>query len=128
MNGSGSYSDIDYRLRKDGTGNIMKVSDSDSINQSIKTILGTYPGERIMNPMFGCRLRELLFQPIGSGTAQKMVYEIESVLEREEHRISVSDITINPDYDSNLYEVTITYSWRGSNRQGEFNTRIRSLS
>lgn len=44
-------------------GRAVLVSDKESIEQSIKTILTTPKGTRLLLPEFGSRLEELLFEP-----------------------------------------------------------------
>jgi phage baseplate assembly protein W len=40
------------------------VSDITDIEESIQIILGTMPGERIMQPEFGCHIRKMVFEKI----------------------------------------------------------------
>lgn len=47
--------DIDSKL-------VRMVSEEEDIEQSIKIILGTIPGERLMNPKFGCNLITKVFE------------------------------------------------------------------
>lgn len=104
------YSDVDFKLKKDNSGNISKVTGGESISQSIKTILSTYPGERHMLPEFGSRLREYLFDPIDIDTLDLMQTEIEFALERWEPRIIVSNIDITEDVDRNQLVINIFYT------------------
>ena len=44
-------------------GEIALVTGQRDVEQSIRIILETAPGERVMRPEFGCRAHELLFAP-----------------------------------------------------------------
>ena len=46
-----------FPLAADDTGSIALVAGSTEIEQAIRLILGTAPGERPMRPGFGCRIR-----------------------------------------------------------------------
>ncbi|MGE5595949.1 MAG: GPW/gp25 family protein, partial [Hyphomicrobiales bacterium] len=46
------------------SGGIALVDGPTDIEQSILIILGTSPGERVMRPTFGCRIHELVFDPV----------------------------------------------------------------
>lgn len=41
---------------------VRMVSQEEDIEESIRIILGTTPGERIMHPTFGCNLNSLVFE------------------------------------------------------------------
>ena len=56
-------------LELDRSGRIAKVEDEESVRQSIWTILGTAPGERVMRPEFGCGLHDLVFSANTAATA-----------------------------------------------------------
>ena len=47
-----------FPLRTDSTGGIALVSREREIEEAIRLILGTSPGERPMRPEFGCRIHE----------------------------------------------------------------------
>ena len=42
---------------------VQMVSELEDIMESIRIILKTQPGERIMQPEFGCPLRQMIFEP-----------------------------------------------------------------
>lgn len=120
------YKDVDLRLRKDDSGNIRKPVNADSIDQSIKTILSTYPGERVMLPRFGSRLRDYLFEPLDAETADDIRIEVEEVLSEWENRISIDDVIINLDQDANSYEIRILYTLLLTNEESEFRGKVRA--
>lgn len=69
------------------------------IEQSIRIILGTRPGERVMRPTFGCRAYELLFEPRDSTTFSMLRKYVEDALAFWEPRITV--LSVNPTLDEN---------------------------
>ena len=58
-----------FPLRTDATGGIALVSREREIEEAIRLILGTSPGERPMRPEFGCRIHEYVFASADGGTA-----------------------------------------------------------
>jgi len=121
------YSDINYKLKKDSAGNITKVKNADSISQSVKTILSTYPGERIMLPEFGSRLREYIFSPMDIGTADLLSAEIEDALEKWEPRITVIEVYIEENVDANQYIINIEYAIIDTGKTETFSGKINKL-
>ena len=53
-----------------------KKSGVDKITNSVKQLLQTEKGERIMLPTFGCNLRKFLFQPLDENTFEGIKREI----------------------------------------------------
>ncbi len=64
------------------------------IEQSIRIILETVPGERVMRPEFGCRAKELLFAPKDTATQALLVRYVEQALARWEPRIDVITVEV----------------------------------
>ena len=56
-----------FPLRVDATGGIALVSREREIEEAIRLILGTAPGERPMRPEFGCRIHDFVFAPADGG-------------------------------------------------------------
>lgn len=67
------------------------------IEESIRIILGTAKGERVMRPDFGCGLNELVFAPNDSATATLVGFYVREALLKWEPRIEVLNITVTPD-------------------------------
>ncbi len=81
-------------------GEIALVSGERDIEQAIWIILGTRPGERVMRPLFGCRVYELVFEPINATTASLIQDYVREALEFWEPRIKILDIKVAPDYNT----------------------------
>jgi phage baseplate assembly protein W len=67
------------------------------IEQSIRIILETIPGERVMRPEFGCRAKELLFAPRNAATEGLLVQYVEQALVRWEPRINLLAVNVSND-------------------------------
>jgi uncharacterized protein len=91
-------------------GEIALVSAEQDIEQSIRIILSTMPGERLMRPEFGCRVHELLFEPQDATTEGLISYYVEQALGRWEPRIEVQEVQVSPNADySGVLLVEIDY-------------------
>ena len=97
-----------------GTETSVAVSEKyENINESIQQILATSPGERVMLPEFGSRLRELLFEPNNAVLKTlARVYIIDAV-KRWEKRIIVKEVYIDDNPQSlnqGLLNIHINYT------------------
>ena len=104
-----TYSDLNDKLETNIDGTIKMVTETDSISQSIITILSTSKGERIMLPQFGSNLRALVFSQMDDITARLIETEIIQAIGLWENRVSVRNVQITPDYDNNRYIIVINY-------------------
>jgi hypothetical protein len=83
-----------FPLQFNPRGQIALASGERDIEQSIRIILETVPGERVMRPEFGCRAKELLFAPRNSATEGLLIYYVEQALGRWEPRVEVQSVTV----------------------------------
>ena len=67
------------------------------IEQAIRIILGTAPGERVMRPEFGCRIHELVFAPDNASTRRLAAYYVELALTRWEPRVELIEVVSSSD-------------------------------
>ncbi|MEW5958666.1 MAG: GPW/gp25 family protein [Chloroflexota bacterium] len=67
------------------------------IEQSIRIILETMPGERVMRPEFGCRIWELVFAPRNPTTEGLLIHYVEQALSRWEPRIDLTEVRVSDD-------------------------------
>lgn len=84
-------------MRVDQTGSIALSSGVDDLGTSIHMVLATAPGERLMRPDFGCKIWELMFEPINANTIGLMKAAVLDALGRWEPRIAVEDVDVAPD-------------------------------
>lgn len=61
----------------------------DHLRQSIIDILTTYPGERIMRPEYGSRLRDLIDRPVNGQWLADLYFEVAFAIQRWEPRVRV---------------------------------------
>lgn len=105
-----------FPVHVDNQGGIALVSGDREIEQAIRLILGTAPGERPMRPEFGCGIHDLIFAPADITTAGRIAYEVRASLRRWEPRIDVLDVAVSPDpRDAGTLYIEITYALRETN-------------
>ena len=89
------------------------------VAESIRIILGTARGERVMRPDFGCGIHDLVFAPNDSGTIALVVHMVREALVRYEPRVDVLDVLADSTADSpNLLLIRINYRIRATNAIG----------
>lgn len=90
---------LSFPLRVDARGQIALVSGNEDIEQSIRIILSTKPGERVMRPTFGCRAQELLFESRSAATVSLLQEYVYQALRIWEPRIEVRQVRVINDDD-----------------------------
>jgi hypothetical protein len=78
-------------------GGIALASDEEKIAQSIRIILSTPIGQRVMRPTFGSRLNELIFAPINPETFGLAEMYVQDALNFWEPRIQVLEVIAGAD-------------------------------
>ena len=99
-------------------GYLSLVRHEQDVEQSIRIILGTSPGERLMRPTFGAGLDQFLFEPIGTTTMQRLRTRVEQALVDFEPRIDVNAVTVEPYPGSpSRLDIEIRYTVRATNNR-----------
>src|SRR5688572_15644263 len=105
-----------FPLRTDATGSIALVAREREIEEAIRPILGTSPGERPMRPEFGCRIHDFVFGLANGATANEIAAEVTRALGRWEPRIDVQSVSVTFDaLDQTLLYIDVRYSLRRTN-------------
>jgi phage baseplate assembly protein W len=86
-----------FPLQVNPQGGIALASGERDVEQAIRIILSTAPGERVMRPEFGCRIHELVFAPQDAATESLVVYYVEEALAQWEPRIDVQEVDVSAD-------------------------------
>ncbi len=87
---------IAFPMRVDQSGSIATSSGASDVDSSIRMILTTAPGERLMRPAFGCKIWELLFEPINANTLGLMSEAVKEAIGRWEPRVTLDDVRLEP--------------------------------
>ncbi|WGX98460.1 GPW/gp25 family protein [Nocardioides sp. L-11A] len=105
-----------WPLGVDQTGTIRLADGPASLDRAITLVLTTAPGERLMRPEFGCRISELLFEPVTGNLLGLIAQYVREALARWEPRVDVEDVVATPDpAQPSLVRVTISYRVRATN-------------
>lgn len=78
-----------------GVGGVKMTEAEDDIRESIWIILSTRPGERLMNPDFGCGIHQLVFEEINTTLQTKLKDLVERALILYEPRIEVLGVEVH---------------------------------
>jgi phage baseplate assembly protein W len=112
-----------FPVRLQGRSGAIRLSEYDEdIRESIRIILSTAKGERVMQPEFGCGIHDLVFSVINTTTMADIEDSVRRALAIFEPRIDVVQVTVtaaNQGVDGKL-EVSIDYVIRGTNNQLNF--------
>lgn len=101
------------------TGLVATAEYEEDIRQSIRIILETAPGERVMRQNFGCGIYDLVFEAVDTTTLQRIRSEVDEALRRYEARIDVLGITIDEAATSEgKLLVEVEYRVRRTNQVG----------
>ncbi len=95
----------------DELGTVEMVENEEDIRQSVRIILGTIPGERIMFPTFGCGIRMFVFESNDPTHIRMLKDSIYDALLYNEPRIKLDRIDIVDDTQMNgLMHIHIFYT------------------
>jgi uncharacterized protein len=101
------------------TGHVDTVAYEADIRQSIRIILETAPGERVMRPNFGCGIHELVFEAVDTTVIQRIKSVVEEAMRRCEARIEVIAVNVSEDATTEgKLEIELEYRVRRTNQTG----------
>lgn len=86
------------------------VSDKENVEKSMRVILETIAGERIMLPTFGCNLRPYVFEPMNVPNIAIIEKIVKDALTYHEPRIIVNDLDSKPNFGQGLIKINIKYT------------------
>ena len=103
------------------TASVSMISDEEDIRSSLEILLSTRPGERVMQPRYGCNLDELLFEPLTTTFKTYMKDLVATAILYFEPRIEVNKIDMD---ETNELEgkviISIEYTIRSTNSRFNF--------
>lgn len=96
-----------------GASGVAMISGVEDIEQSLAILLSTLPGERVMQPRYGCDLTPLIFAPLTTTLAAETAERVRDALLEFEPRIVPDRITVTNDESFEgrlLIEISYTVS------------------
>jgi phage baseplate assembly protein W len=105
-----------FPLRLNGNGGIALVRRERELEEAMRIILTTYPGERPMRPEFGSRVRDYVFAGTDTSTLSRLATEVEMSLARWEPRVDIVLVKLTRDEaDRGVVYIDIDYKPKDSN-------------
>ena len=91
------------------SGDLITLKNENAIARAVRNIVLTTPGEKFFDPDFGSSVSEILFENVDDVTAVSIQDEIRSCLGNYEPRVEIIDVSVDPNFDENQFDVLITY-------------------
>lgn len=123
------YKDIelDLNINYTASGEFEKKSDQKDLKPSynknavinaLKNLFSTTPGEKLLNPVFGLDLRDILFDPVSDTRAYILGNHIYDNITIQEPRVVVNKVSITGYTDTQEYVIDINLSIPSLNEHG----------
>lgn len=92
------------------------VTAEQDIEQSLCIILSTSPGERVMDPSFGCGLKSFIFQTLDATLEAQLIDEVSSAILFFEPRVELHQVGIEDEEPLHgKLQLRLDYSIIGTN-------------
>lgn len=109
---------LSFPLSVDHRAGIAMCSGETDVEQAIRVILSTVPGERPMRPEFGCELHSFLFETIDAETVGRIDTAVRVALDRWEPRIDVAGIEVDLSrMTDGVLEINVGYRIRATSQR-----------
>ena len=107
---SKSFKDVSMSFKFNPlSGDLITLKNENAIARAVRNIVLTTPGEKFFDPDFGSSVGEILFENVDDITAVSIEDEIKSSLKNYEPRVELIDVNVEPNFDENQFDVTISY-------------------
>ena len=97
---------------------VVMVEEEDDISSSLEILLTTEVGERVMQPLYGCDLRRLTFEPLDRTLEAYMKDLIETAILYFEPRILLDDVRFELLDTEGRLDIHIDYTIARTNTRG----------
>jgi len=105
-----------FPVSPDIKGNVKFSGYEKSIEESIRIILNTTPGERLMHPDFGCMINEMVFAPNRPQSITQAEHYVRESIIKWEPRVILKEVSGEPDPDNEtVINIKIHYEIRSVN-------------
>jgi phage baseplate assembly protein W len=102
-------------MRINESGSFTLIEGTEELERSMAVVLSTAPGERPFRPAFGCRIWELMFEPIETSTMGLMEMYVQEALHMWEPRVEIDSVLVEPSDIDGAVTIQISYIIRSTN-------------
>jgi phage baseplate assembly protein W len=107
-----------FPILPDAAGRLGYTEAEENIEHSVRVLLLTAVGERVMRFDFGCRAPQLVFAPGGQRYLRLLETTIREAVRDWEPRIELTDVQVEADAEEpERVEVAVSYRVRATNTQ-----------
>ena len=104
------YTDLDLFFgKKSSNSDIQDITDVKAVKRSIRNLVLLNHYEKPFHPEIGSGVRDMLFENMTPFVAIMLTKRVEDVIENFEPRARLTGVQAIPDFDRNLYEVTVYF-------------------
>ena len=90
--------------------NLAKITNDQSVKQSMKNLIFTVLGERLFQPNVGSNLNKLLFENITKAILNSIEFNIKNTIKYNEPRVEIIEVIAKETYNPNEVQVDIVFS------------------
>jgi phage baseplate assembly protein W len=100
---------------------VVMLEDEADIASSLHILLSTTPGERVMQPLYGCNLSELLFESLDTRMKTLMADKVETAILYHEARIVLERVTLDDSQEAEgVVLINVIYRVKSTNSRFNF--------
>jgi phage baseplate assembly protein W len=100
---------------------VTMLADEADVASSLEILLSTTPGERVMQPLYGCNLSELLFESLDTRMKTLMADKIESAILYYEPRVTLESVSLDDSREvEGVILISVTYTVKTTNSRFNF--------
>jgi phage baseplate assembly protein W len=105
---------------RSASASVQMVRAAEDIKQSLRILLTTTMGERLMQPTYGCDLRRYLFEPFNATLAGLIQELVTTAILYHEPRIRPDTVRLEPVPEQGLLLIHVGYIVRATNSRQNF--------
>lgn len=113
--------------RHPATQDLLRVTNEQSVINSIKKIIKTNNYEVPYRPGFGANIYHYLFEPFTALTMNEIEQEIKFAIQKYEPRVTINSINIGGNTDQNQIDITIVVSILNAPNPVTINTTLTRI-
>ena len=103
------YRDLDLFFSRKSNKDVNKVTDIQAVKRSVRNLVLLNSYEKPFHPEIAGDVRGMLFELMTPLTSAVIARKIQDVIENFEPRARLTGVQAIPDFDRNLYEVTVYF-------------------